>query len=244
MGQNGYAYNDVDYQNTGGQGGGTYNSGYAWRNDGVDIEKCSDGLSNGYDVGWTAAGEFLAYTVQVISGGIYDIRVRVSSGSSGGTARLTWDGSDLSSGFSVPGTGGWQSWTTLDLGNFPLSAGSHDLRMTMVTGGYNIERIEFALITGVSPEGHRMPQKFLLDQNYPNPFNPVTTIRYGLPYRSEVILAMYDILGRQVSRLVDGEVEAGYHDVRFDGTRLASGIYFYRLSAGDYVETKQLLLLR
>jgi endoglucanase len=244
MGQNGVAYNDVDFQNTGGSGGGTYNSGYAYRNDGVDIEKCPDGLSNGYDVGWTAAGEFLAYTVQVAAGGVYDIRVRVSSGSTGGTARLSWDGSDLSSGFSVPATGGWQTWTTLDLGDFPLSAGSHDLRMTMVTGGYNIERIEFVMITGASPEGHNMPRKFQLDQNYPNPFNPVTTIRYGLPFRSDVTLAMYDILGQQVSRLVDGEMEAGYHDVRFDGARLASGIYFYRLSAGDYVETRQMLLLR
>jgi endoglucanase len=245
MGLIGYAYNDVDYQNTGGQGGGVYNSGYAYRNDGVDIEKCSDGLSNGYDVGYTAAGEFLAYTVQVATGGVYNIKFRASSGASGGTSNLSWDGGYLTPGFNVPATGGWQTWTTIDLGNFTLTAGSHDLRVVMVTGGYNVERMEFTLIAaGVSPEGSRLPKKFLLDQNYPNPFNPVTTIRFGVPHRSDVTLAMYDVLGKQVSRLVSGEVEAGYHDVQFDGSRLASGVYYYRLMAGDYVETKSLLLLR
>ena len=244
MGQNGYAYNDVDFQNTGGLGGGTYNSGGSYRNDGVDIETCPDGLSNGFDVGWTAAGEFLAYTVQVTTAGTYDVKIRVSSGSSGGTANLSWDGANLTPGFAVPGTGGWQTWTTVTVGTFPLTAGPHDLRILMVTGGYNVSRVEFNLITGVSPEGRLTPDRFLLDQNYPNPFNPVTTIRFGIPHRSDVTLAMYDLLGKQVSRLVSGEMEAGYHDVRVDGTRLASGVYYYRLTAGAYVETKQLVLLR
>ncbi len=245
MGQNGYAYNDVDFQVTGGLGSSVYNSGSAYRNDGVDIEPCADGLSNGYDVGWTAAGEFLAYTVQVASSGVYDIKVRVSSGGSGGTAKLSWDGADMSAGFGVPATGGWQTWTTIDLGNFPLSAGTHDLRLTMVTAGFNVERLEFTLIaTGVPQGGSPAPKDFLLNQNYPNPFNPLTIIRFGLPHRSEVTLAMYDLLGREVSSLVNGPVDAGYHDVQFDGSRLASGVYYYRLTAGDFVQTRSLLLVR
>ena len=80
--------------------------------------------------------------------------------------------------------------------------------------------------------------------NYPNPFNPSTTIRYGLPNRSQVTLAVFNTLGQQVATFVQGDQEAGYHEVRFDASGLASGLYFYRLQAGTYVETRKLLLLR
>ena len=244
MGQNGYAYNDVDFQNTGGQGGGTYNSGGAYRNDGVDIEACSDGQSNGFDVGWTAPGEFLAFTVNVTSPGVYAVSLRASSAASGGTARLSWDGADISPGFTVPSTGGWQTWATINVGNFALGAGTHDLRLTMATGGYNVERIEFTLVTGVAPGRGEIPEKFFLGQNFPNPFNPVTTITYGLPGRADVTLALYDLLGREVSRTRRGEVAAGYHQMEVDGSTLASGCYYYRLTAGPYAETRRMILLR
>ncbi len=88
------------------------------------------------------------------------------------------------------------------------------------------------------------PVRFELDQNYPNPFNPVTIIRYGLPARSHVTLTVFNTLGQQVATLVDETQETGYHDVRFNGTSLASGVYFYQLRAGDYVSTKATLLVR
>lgn len=88
------------------------------------------------------------------------------------------------------------------------------------------------------------PNAFGLSQNYPNPFNPTTTIRYGLPSRSHVTLTVFNTLGQQVATLVNESEEAGYHDVRFDGSGLASGMYFYRLQAGSFVQTKELLLLR
>ncbi len=80
--------------------------------------------------------------------------------------------------------------------------------------------------------------------NYPNPFNPSTTIRYGLPLRSMVTLTVFNALGQQVAILEQGEKDAGYHEVRFDGTGLASGVYFYRLRAGDLVQTRTLLLIQ
>jgi hypothetical protein len=88
------------------------------------------------------------------------------------------------------------------------------------------------------------PKEFSLMQNYPNPFNPSTTIRYGLPQRSQVTLTVYNTLGQSVSTLVNGDMEAGYHEVKFDGSGLSSGVYFYRMQAGSYVETKKLLLVR
>jgi hypothetical protein len=103
------------------------------------------------------------------------------------------------------------------------------------------ESVRIEVVTG-APDA--TPVTFTLSQNYPNPFNPSTTIRYGLPNRSLVTLTVFSTLGQQVAELVNEEMEAGYHEVRFDGQNLSSGVYFYRLRAGDLVETKTLLLVR
>jgi len=88
------------------------------------------------------------------------------------------------------------------------------------------------------------PLEFLLSQNYPNPFNPVTLIRFSLPTRSNVMLTVYNALGQQVAELVNGEAQAGYHEVTFDATSLPSGVYFCRLHAGEYVTTKRMILMK
>jgi hypothetical protein len=93
-------------------------------------------------------------------------------------------------------------------------------------------------------DNSNVPQKFALEQNYPNPFNPSTIINFTLPKSGQVTLSVNDILGREVALLVNGRTEAGVHEVKFDGANLASGVYFYRLQAGDFVATKQLLLLK
>jgi hypothetical protein len=100
------------------------------------------------------------------------------------------------------------------------------------------------LPTGVIDRAHLTPDNISLYQNYPNPLNPSTTISYSLPQRSQVTLTVFNALGQQVALLVDGETSAGFHDVRFDATGLASGVYLYRLQAGEYVETRKLILLR
>jgi hypothetical protein len=90
----------------------------------------------------------------------------------------------------------------------------------------------------------RNPATFSLGQNYPNPFNPSTAMRYEVPSTSHVTLTVFDMLGREVSVLVNDRREAGVYQVKFDGSNLASGMYFYRLRAGSFVATKRLLLLR
>jgi hypothetical protein len=89
-----------------------------------------------------------------------------------------------------------------------------------------------------------LPTELTLMQNYPNPFNPSTTITFGLPQRDRVRLTVYNTLGEEVAKLTNCELEAGYHEVRFDGNGLSSGLYFYRVQAGKFVKTKRLLLLR
>jgi hypothetical protein len=93
-------------------------------------------------------------------------------------------------------------------------------------------------------EQHSLPDKFALLQNYPNPFNPSTTIPYELPKRSHVVLDVYNMLGMQVSELVNEERPAGVHAVQFNGSGLASGVYFYRLQTGAFVQTKKCVLVK
>jgi len=88
------------------------------------------------------------------------------------------------------------------------------------------------------------PHRFGLLQNYPNPFNPSTTIGYALPKRSHVTLTVFNALGEKVADLVNGELGAGYHEARFDASDLASCVYLYRLQAGDFVQTRKLILLK
>ena len=86
--------------------------------------------------------------------------------------------------------------------------------------------------------------EFGLDQNYPNPFNPSTTIRYQIANPSQVTLEVFNILGQKVSTLVNTKQQAGVHQVRFDAAALSSGMYIYRLTAGDFVQTQKMLLIK
>lgn len=88
------------------------------------------------------------------------------------------------------------------------------------------------------------PNSYNLAQNYPNPFNPATSIQYSIPYRSEVVLKVFDILGNEVATLVNEEKERGVYTVNFNGSGLASGMYLYRLQAGSFVETKKMILMK
>jgi hypothetical protein len=89
-----------------------------------------------------------------------------------------------------------------------------------------------------------IPTEFELFQNYPNPFNPVTTIRYTVPQSAEVKIIVYDILGREVASLVNEYKPTGTYEVSFDANALASGVYFYQLKAGNYLETRKMILLK
>jgi hypothetical protein len=100
------------------------------------------------------------------------------------------------------------------------------------------------LVTSVGRATTEFPAHFILTQNYPNPFNPSTTINYAIPARARVTLSVFNMLGQKVAELVKDEQTAGSYSVTFDGTRLASGVYFYRLEAGSFVQTKKLILLK
>jgi hypothetical protein len=89
-----------------------------------------------------------------------------------------------------------------------------------------------------------IPTKMWLYQNYPNPFNPSTTVHFALPDRAHVTLTVYNTLGQAVAELLDGDIEAGHHSIQFNATGLSSGVYFCRLQAGAFSQTKKLVLAR
>jgi hypothetical protein len=135
---------------------------------------------------------------------------------------------------------------TATLGRAPIhfgeSANSTYLPVTFYIDDLQITKI--GIPVGTVPGLHQIPAVFSLDQNYPNPFNPATTIRYALPQRSQVTLSVFNTLGQLVSTLANEGEQAGYHEVKFDGSNLPSGVYFYRLQAGSLVQTRKLLLIR
>jgi len=103
---------------------------------------------------------------------------------------------------------------------------------------------ELANPVGVEEDATVIPTDYALYQNYPNPFNPSTTIKYQIPEISFVTLIVYDVLGGEVAALVNEEKPVGSYEVEYNVTQLPSGIYFYRLQAGDYIETKKMILMK
>jgi hypothetical protein len=116
----------------------------------------------------------------------------------------------------------------------------------MNSGGVSIFSNIWSFIVGTitSINDPQMPKVFNLSQNYPNPFNPTTVISYSLPRNSYVTLTIYNDLGQKVETLVDEEQNPGGHSISFDASKLSSGIYFYRLQAGTYTQSKKLVLLK
>lgn len=162
------------------------------------------------------------------------------------TSTFDGSGSILSSKAYVWGSDVWVPST-----GAAVVSGSMSIRVADASGN-NVQYDQFATLAFSYTEGPADvptasavgPQTIELSQNYPNPFNPSTTIRYALPTRSQVTIRVFNSLGESVATLVHGEQDAGYHEVRFDGANLPSGVYLCSLQSGAFMETKRLLLLK
>ncbi len=146
MGRNGIAYYDVDdatyHVSTGNFT--AWNSGWAYRNDAVDLEPSNDPMnSNGFAVGFTSTGEWIQYSVDVTSSSVYNVEVRIANGGTDGAFHLTSNGSDISLPYYVPNTGGYQSWETLVIPNVILSPSDDKIRMFVDEGGFNVGSFNF-----------------------------------------------------------------------------------------------------
>ncbi|MEO8233453.1 MAG: cellulase family glycosylhydrolase [Ignavibacteriota bacterium] len=241
LGQIQFAYNDTEYENV---GGGNWNNGYSYRNDGVDIEACSDFSSNGFNVGWIETGEWLKYTFNATQSGLYDINLNVAAPNTGGKIILSLDGQSITGLLDLPATGGWQNWQYLSTPDIYLSAGNHVLQTRFFFGGFNFSYMDFVLTTVNAETEIKNPNTYSLQQNFPNPFNPSTTITFSTKEFGNVQIDVFDMLGREIINLVNSELPAGMHSVDFEGTGLSSGIYYYILKAGDFTTSRKMILLK
>ena len=147
-------------------------------------------------------------------------------------------GSEYSEIGFVPGFGTTTEPKSYSYTDSKLSAGKYTYRLKQIDFDGSFEysaEVEVEIVA---------PLEFSLEQNYPNPFNPNTVISYQLPVSGEVTLNVYDILGNNIATLVNEFKPAGGYEVEFDASDLASGIYLYRIKAGEYIETKKMILLR
>jgi hypothetical protein len=149
------------------------------------------------------------------------------------------------SGGAFLSTNSGTSWTAVNNGltNSNVTAlavsGSNIFAGTNTSGVWRRE-----MPTAVKDDENNVPMLFSLSQNYPNPFNPSTTISFSLLSKSFVTLKVFDILGREVATIVSEEMPAGSYSRQWNAAKMSSGIYFYRLQAGAFTETKKLVLLR
>ena len=104
--------------------------------------------------------------------------------------------------------------------------------------------IMVTIVSTVQEDEIPVPMEYALYQNYPNPFNPTTTIGFDLRERSHVVLEIYNVLGQRVASLVDRTMNAGRYSLNFNASRLATGIYFYRITAGDFTNLKKMVLIK
>ncbi len=135
---------------------------------------------------------------------------------------------------------------TINPGNDVSGPLKFDFRVADTSGASDTASVIIYVMGSVGIDGDLsgVPMEYALSQNYPNPFNPQTVIEYSLPVQSEVNLIVYDLRGQEVAHLINNNMPAGNHRVSWNASSLASGVYLYRLQAGDFTQTRKMLLLK
>ena len=240
----GLSYTDSDYYNN---GDGNYNDGWSFRNDGVDIEANSEDDEIPYTVGWTDAGEWLGYTIQNVTPGTYDLKVRIAAPSSGGIFFVQLDGTNLAV-IDVPSTGGWYDWQNVLIPDVEVSSGEQFLKIQIVQAGFNIARIKFESLASITDEPI-ITKDFQLGNPYPNPFNPNVSLSLTVMEKGEHMGFIYSLNGSLLKELNYGILESGNYDLHWDGSdrfgvAAHSGLYIFRLKGQKTTQSKKLLLVR
>ena len=199
--------------------------------DGTNWSALGNGVSNDYVKAFVADGTDL-----YVGGGF------TTAGSGSANRIAKWDGTN----WTALGTGMNQYYVNaLVVMGGDLYAGGAFTTAGSVNAN-NIAKYSCGIPTSVD-DGKRtdtLPQQFLMEQNYPNPFNPTSTIRYIIPQKGFVKISVYDVLGREISVLVNEEKNPGQYEIIFDAKELSSGIYFYTIRAAGFTQSKKMILMK
>lgn len=226
-GGNSISFHDITQAN---EGNTTY------RTDAVDIEATTDG-GGGYNVGWTAANEWLEYTVQIPATGNYRLNFRMASLSGGGTFYIAVNDQDLSGDVAIPTTGGWQAWQTVTAPVVNLNAGTQTIRITIRSGGFNFNYFEIA------PESTLDLANYYSKNNsqnsteeelrfYPNPTENTATLEATFSKASLTQISLYNYMGCELNHWVLPSLQTQLkHELSTEA--LTPGIYFLELATGD-----------
>ncbi len=243
--------------NYGGQGIGYFdttpfvNQGNALGNtfrktEGVDIEVISGENGPFTVVSFTESGEWMEYFIEVAEAGSYIIKADVIPARGLGGFRMDLNGELLGrySRFSLPGPN--EVYTTRELLNpVQLSQGTHTLRVTLETNDLKLYRLHFEKEpVSVQETETLLPNGVILHQNYPNPFNPATSIRFSLPESMPVSLRVYDVTGREVLTLEDGNLSQGDYAYIFNASAYGTGVYYYVLETPGQRTTRSMVLVK
>ena len=183
--------------------------------------------------------ELISFSAVIVENGIkLNWFTATETNNAGFAIERSLDGTNYSEIFFVGGNGTTTNRNVYTYLDKTARAGINYYRLKQIDFDGSYEYSQVAIVNlGV-------PDKFILDQNYPNPFNPTTRISFYVPQNSFVTLKIYDLLGTEISTLVNEDRVAGYHKIEFDATQLSSGIYFYKLSAGNFSDMKKMTVLK
>lgn len=251
LGTYGYTYYDSDIADYHVSSGTytTWNNGWTFRNDGVDIEKSNDAQGSPYSIGWISNNEWLGYSVYIEEASSYDIIFRIASMNGGGKIKLLLNKQAVTGNIEVPKTNGWYNWQDLEINDLKLESGLQFIQLVFVQSGFNLNQIKFIADTNGIENDDKQPLHFSLSQNYPNPFNNFTIIPFKLEKPARAKISIFDVKGRIIRQLVDDRFGTEAQEIIWDGTDqmsnlIVSGIYFYRLQVGTKSETKSMVFLK
>ena len=208
---------------------------------GVQTEASTD-INGGFNVRLEDNFSWIQYLVDVSEEGLYELAYRIAAPSQSGRITLSSSLGGLISAMDLPVTGGWQDWQNVTTTG-SLQQGEQTFTLIASRGGFNINWIELIRQTGII-EIKGEPLTFKLKQNYPNPFNPVTNIRYEIPMTEHVLIKVFDLLGQVVAKPVNESKMPGNYICYFDGSGLASGLYFAQMRAGDFIANQKMMLVK
>ena len=240
----GVSYTDSDYYNN---GDGGYNDGWAYRNDGVDIEKNNNPNGHPYNIGWTETGEWIGYTIESVQAGTYDLKISVSAQNSGGMFFAQLNGQNVGV-VNVPSTGGWYNWEDVLLPSIDISENEIFLKIQIVQPGFNLESITFEQVMA-STEQPPILNEFNIGKAYPNPFNNSIEIPIQIDRPNMYEAEIFNTSGHSIIKLFNEMIRPGSHSFTWGGKNkygniVPSGTYFLMVSNGQVSNKQKILLLK